>query len=77
MVDFSCNMKEICFKLIAAKLAGKVRSDQLCMRQVIAKQKKDLGYVAARGLCSVCHTYIKDGKFSKASESSLTDIKEG
>lgn len=69
-------MKELCFKLIVAKLAGKVRSDQLCMRQVIDKQKKDSEYVAARGLCSVCRIYIEDGKFSKASESSLTDIKE-
>ncbi len=70
------NMKEICFKFMVAKIAGKVRPGQLCLSQVIAKQKKDSGYVAARGLCSVCHSYIKDGKFSKASESSLIDIKE-
>ncbi len=69
-------MKEICLRLIAAKFAGKVRLDQKCLNRIIDKEKKDPDYIAARGLCSICHTYIKDGKFSKASESSLTDIKE-
>lgn len=67
-------MKEICLRLIAAKHAGKVNPDQKCLKCIIEKEKKDPGYIAARGLCSICRIYIKDGKFSKASESSLTDI---
>jgi len=65
-------MKEICINLLLAQAAGKVAEGQKCLKQIIAEQKKDEGFVAMQGVCEICKKKIKAGRFDIASTESLT-----